>query len=347
MSKISIALCTYNGAKFLREQLESYVIQTRLPDELIIGEDCSTDETVEIINEFKETAPFPVKLHINSENLGSTKNFEETIQRCTGDIIFLSDQDDIWLPEKISVLEKSLAENPDVGLVFSDAELIDDQGKLLKTNLWDFTFTKIDQESVRSGNSLEVLLRHNVVTGAASAFRSDLIPLFTPIETKIADVIHDGWIALLCSVHSKLKFVDKRLIHYRQHENQQLGVNWETKRNAGSLLSKFSRKYEDRNSKLEKSIKYIRTEITRVEETIETLKANELLKDSSVLLDKEKEKSIKEKQNQIGHLEARMSLPNNRLKRIYPIIKEIRTKRYYLFSRGLYGIGRDFFEKWN
>lgn len=346
MSKISIALCTYNGAKYLSEQLESYVGQTRLPDEVIIGDDSSTDETVEIIKEFRQNAPFPVHLHINKENLGSTKNFEKTILKCSGDIIFLSDQDDIWQPAKISVMEKILAENSDVGLVFSDAALINEQGKLLKCNLWDFTFTKTDRKSFKSGNSLEVMLRHNVVTGATIAFRSELIPLFTPIKITIPDIIHDGWIALVASVHSKIMFVDRRLIYYRQHENQQLGVNWETRRNAGNLLSKFSRKYEDRNNKLDKSVKYIRQSIGRVNETIETLKVSELLKDSSALLDEEKEKSITEKLNQIAHLEARMSLPNNRLKRIYPVIREIRTRRYYLFSRGLYGIGRDFFEKW-
>lgn len=346
MSRISIALCTYNGAKYLREQLESYVKQTKLPDELVIGDDCSTDETVEIIEEFKQNAPFPVHLNINEKNLGSTKNFERTILRCSGDIIFLSDHDDIWLPEKISVMEKILTENPDVGLVFSDAALIDKQGKLLKCNLWDFTFTKIDQKSVIRGNSLEVMLRHNVVTGATIAFRSELIALFTPITIIIPDVIHDGWIALISSIHSKIIFVDKRLIYYRQHNNQQLGVNWETRRNAGNLLSKFSRKYEVREIKLDKSIKYVHKEIGRVKETIEALKTSELLKDSFALLDKEKEKSITEKLNQIAHLEARIGLPNNRLKRIYPIIKEIRTKRYYLFSRGLYGISRDFFEKW-
>ena len=102
--KISIALCTYNGEKFLREQLDSFSVQTRLPDEVVVGDDCSTDRTVEILEEWAKTAPFRVEIVRNPQNLGYEKNFEQTMLRCTGDVIFPSDQDDVWLPEKLSRL---------------------------------------------------------------------------------------------------------------------------------------------------------------------------------------------------------------------------------------------------
>ena len=97
-AKMSIALCTYNGELFLQEQLDSYINQTLLPNELVINDDCSTDSTVAIINDFVKNAPFLCK--INEANLRLTKNFERAIVRSTGDYIFLSDQDDVWKKDK-------------------------------------------------------------------------------------------------------------------------------------------------------------------------------------------------------------------------------------------------------
>lgn len=91
---ISTAMCTYNGEKYLREQLESIARQTLLPNELVVCDDCSSDETVEIIQDFSRNAPFSVRLMINENNLGFAKNFEKAITLCSGEIIVLSDQDD-------------------------------------------------------------------------------------------------------------------------------------------------------------------------------------------------------------------------------------------------------------
>src|SRR5882762_9087557 len=99
--KISIAMCTYNGARYLREQLDSIAAQTRPPSELIVCDDNSLDETREIVAGFAASAPFPVRLGVNEQNLGSIRNFERAIKLCEGDLIALSDQDDVWLPEKL------------------------------------------------------------------------------------------------------------------------------------------------------------------------------------------------------------------------------------------------------
>src|SRR5690349_17434303 len=119
--RISIALCTYNGGPFLAEQLASYVQQTRLPDELVVCDDCSSDNTMAILRDFAARAPFAVRLHQNAANLRSTRNFEQAIRLCTGDVIALSDQDDVWLPEKLERMERTLAADPEISLVFSDA----------------------------------------------------------------------------------------------------------------------------------------------------------------------------------------------------------------------------------
>src|SRR5687767_9778204 len=119
-------MCTYNGGRFVAEQLASLSAQTRLPDELVVCDDGSTDSTVDVINEFAVSAPFPVRAHVNETNLGSTKNYEKAIRFCAGDLIALADQDDVWLPAKLARIEQAFARSPGVGLVFSDAEAVDE-----------------------------------------------------------------------------------------------------------------------------------------------------------------------------------------------------------------------------
>src|SRR5467141_2319930 len=126
---ISVAMCTYNGARFLPEQLESMAAQTRLPGELVVCDDRSTDESVEIVRNFARAAPFPVRLEMNEENLGSTKNFEKAIELCQGEIIALADQDDVWRPEKLSCIAGVLEPDDRIGAIFSDAELIDEDSR--------------------------------------------------------------------------------------------------------------------------------------------------------------------------------------------------------------------------
>ena len=122
--KISIALATYNGTRYLREQLDSFVAQSRPPDELVITDDNSTDDTISIIKSFASQAPFEIRYSVNEKNIGYTANFERAIQQCTGDLIFLSDQDDIWLPEKIARIEAEFEQNPAALLIMCDALLV-------------------------------------------------------------------------------------------------------------------------------------------------------------------------------------------------------------------------------
>ena len=124
--KFSVAMCTYNGAAYLEEQLDSIARQIRLPDELVVCDDNSSDESLRILRSFAARSAFPVRLHSNESNLGSTKNFEKAICLCSGDVIALADQDDVWHPEKLAILEREFSSTPDVGLVFTDAEIVDE-----------------------------------------------------------------------------------------------------------------------------------------------------------------------------------------------------------------------------
>jgi glycosyltransferase involved in cell wall biosynthesis len=220
--RISIGLCTYNGAKYLREQLQSIVAQTRLPDELVVCDDCSSDDTPGIIEEFASTAPFPVRFFRNPINLRSTKNFEQAIALCEGDFIALCDQDDVWLPEKLARELAVLESDASLGGVFSDAELIDAASRPIGKRLWaNILFTPREQSRFRSGHGAEVFLKRNVVTGATLMFRANLRPLFMPIPLIW---VHDGWIAWMLLAHSSLTFLPEPLVQYRLHAGQQIGV---------------------------------------------------------------------------------------------------------------------------
>jgi glycosyltransferase involved in cell wall biosynthesis len=186
---LSIALATYNGERYISEQLGSIACQTRLPDELVISDDASTDATQAIIKSFAQNAPFPVRIVENGERLGSTGNFERAIRLCSGDIIFLCDQDDVWYSNKIALIEERFIDNPDAGAVFTDADVVDENLRTFGRRLWrTFRFSPKEQAQVAASDALAVLLRHPVVTGANMAFRSTYRDLVLPLP----DTWHDA-----------------------------------------------------------------------------------------------------------------------------------------------------------
>jgi glycosyltransferase involved in cell wall biosynthesis len=225
--KISIALCTYNGAKYLPSQLESYLAQTRPPDEVVACDDRSQDETVRKLKEFAELAPFPMRIFVNEQNIGSTKNFEKAISHCSGDIIFLSDQDDVWAPNKVERLTGEFDNDNEVGMAFSDSELVDETLQPLGISLYDAVQIalrhcgRINQENLFS----TLLLGRNGVFGHALAFRAEYKKSIIPIPTDIPRVIHDLWIAFVISAAAKVVFLDEPLVKYRQHAQQQIGID--------------------------------------------------------------------------------------------------------------------------
>lgn len=202
--KISIALTTYNGAAYLQAQLDSFLLQERQADELVVCDDVSNDRTVEILEGFKKKAPFPVLIIINRENLGFTQNFANVISKCTGDLIFLSDQDDIWFPEKISVIEKVFQQNPDKYLIIHDGELVNE-------NLISDGATKLGQ--VLSGYGSD----DHFITGALSVIRKALVQHALPIPVNI--IGHDRWLHSIASLLERRIVVKKSLQLIRRHSS--------------------------------------------------------------------------------------------------------------------------------
>lgn len=189
--RISIAMTTYNGAKYLQAQLDSFQNQTRLPDELVVCDDGSTDDTMQILHDFQKTAPFTVMVERNAVNLGFTKNFEKSLSLCTGDIVFLSDQDDIWFSDKIEQIETVFIHNPEYHLVIHDGEIVDDS--LVRNNVF-----KIQQ--VIDGFGTDGVL----VMGGLTAIRNELLHYVLPIPEGV--IGHDGWF------HETARFLHARFI---------------------------------------------------------------------------------------------------------------------------------------
>jgi len=237
MTRISVAMCTYNGSRFLPEQLASIAAQTRLPEEMVICDDGSTDATAEIVEAFAHTAPFPVRFIRNPQNLGSTKNFEKAIGLCTGDLIALCDQDDVWMPEKLARQAEMMENDPELGGVFSDAELMDVSSKRLGKQLWDsIQFGSGEQKQFQAGHGVDILLKRNVVTGATLMVRASRRPQFLPVPNIW---VHDGWIAWMLVIHSQLRLIDEPLIQYRIHPNQQVGIESVSKTLPSTLLERL------------------------------------------------------------------------------------------------------------
>jgi glycosyltransferase involved in cell wall biosynthesis len=218
---ISVAMCTYNGGKFLAEQLSSIREQTKLPHELVICDDGSTDATQRIVHAFALDAPFPVRFFRNQATLGSTRNFEKAINLCAGQAIALCDQDDIWQPNKLERLAGVLDSEPQVGGVCSDAFLMDETSECFPDSLWERRNFTPRMQAAFQRNSARQLLQYNAATGATFVFRSEFVKQVTPIPP---EWVHDAWIALLVATQSRVQLVPEKLISYRIHPAQQIGV---------------------------------------------------------------------------------------------------------------------------
>ena len=163
--KISVAMCTYNGERYIAEQIRSILEQTQKPDEILICDDLSSDETRNILTKFASNNPV-IKLFFNENNLGFVKNFEKAISLCSGEIVFLSDQDDVWKKNKIEEMIKIFHQFPKISYVFSNADAFNENEKLSYT-LWDsVNFSSEKQKKFKAGFQKELLLRDSFIYGA-------------------------------------------------------------------------------------------------------------------------------------------------------------------------------------
>ncbi len=325
--KVSIALCTSNGQTYLQEQLESYLNQTRTPDELVVCDDVSTDETIAILQEFALSAPFPVRIYRNEKQLGYVKNFERAVLLCDGDVIFFSDQDDVWNPQKIELMAIALEKSPDVGVAFCDAEIVSSDLQPSGRTLWEmFRFTKRLQRKVIQGRATEVLIKMDLFWGLTIAFRAEYRDRLIPFYPGTG---HDTWTAMLVAFMSDISIVQEPLVKYRQHSDNVTGVR-EKPLNAILTATIVKQRHN-----------------TRFKSFTNRAKPFEAMKERLLQISNVPDLDVKVRllDEKIAHLNSRANMSSRRLFRAPQVLRELITLRYHRYSRGRRDLIKDLLEK--
>lgn len=312
----SIALCTYNGERFLTSQLESLLRQTQLPDELIVCDDGSTDGTVGILEKFAQKAPFKVQVLVNQSSLGVVKNFEKAAKLCQNAIIFFCDQDDLWMPTKIEKQANFLIQNPDIQVVFSNLDLVNKYLNPLRKTMWEeVRFRKKQQKRWKSGKAVEVLLQGNRVSGCSMAIRKTFLEQALPFPTQPTGFIHDAYLSLVASLTNQISFLEESLVFYRQHETQQVGTRPNEKPEEVAIQQRFQRARELKLAPFRQQAHYWQ----QVHEQVKKLTPSN---DRNILLLRQ----------YVDFLQMRSSLPKFQLLRLVPILRHFRKGNYTRFK---------------
>jgi len=226
---ISIAIATYNGEKYLREQIDSILAQTYKNIEIVVCDDQSSDATPSILDEYAKLGK--LRYFINETRLGFVKNFEKAISLCLGEYTALSDQDDIWEQNKLEILSGSIDNNM---LIYSNAVLVDNANQPLGRQL-------LDTNSVNpiGGSNNKAFIFNNCVSGNTLLCRKELLKYALPLPDGIP--YHDLWLAFVASTVGSIRFVDLPLVRYRQHENNITDIR-KNRKNKKGLKQKLEKK---------------------------------------------------------------------------------------------------------
>jgi glycosyltransferase involved in cell wall biosynthesis len=319
--RVSVAVGTHNGARFLGEQLGSILAQTRPVDEIVLSDDASTDDTVDLaerlVGDFRDSGGrVDLRVLRNRRALGVTANFEQALRAATGDVVALADQDDVWRPDRVARALEVFGARPDVQFVASDATLIDADGAELGTTLFG-TLGLADalRERLDGPGAFDELLRRNLVTGATAMVRRSLVERAAPFP---ASWVHDEWLAIVASVTGGLGVLPDRLIGYRQHGANQIGV---TELGWSGRFGKLREPRSDRNARL----------LARAADLAERLPA--IAAPYAVTAERVAEK--------LAHERLRSGLPTRRFRRVAPVLGEWRTGGYARYGLGARDVLRD------
>jgi glycosyltransferase involved in cell wall biosynthesis len=207
---VSIAMATYNGEQFIEKQIESLLHQTYRPIEIIISDDGSTDNTLIIVEEYIKKYPF-IFLFNNEKQHGIKKNFENALRNCNGKYIALSDQDDIWMPQKITTLVENIGTN---ALIYHNSMFVDNNNISLNNSI-------AQKLNCYSGSNPKAFLLFNCVSGHACMFDRKLIDISLPFPNA---KFHDWWLAFVATQNGGVKYINQILVNYRQHENSKTDI---------------------------------------------------------------------------------------------------------------------------
>lgn len=313
--RVSVALGTHNGERFISEQITSILGQTHPVSEIVLSDDASRDRTVEIVEEAVHdhrathgSAPELVVLR-NDPALGVTKNFEQAITHCTGELVALCDQDDVWHPRRIERLAAQFAE-PAVQLVFSNARQVDDNGHYLGHDLFEaMGMSPGERELVEQGEAYRQFMRRNLATGATVMFRRSLFDLAAPFP---GAWLHDEWLAVIAAAYDGVRMLDEPLTDYRQHDANQVGMS---KMNLSRKFGMFRQPRTDRNRRL-----FLRAQA---------------LAPRLAQLDDVRPEYHDMAREKLAFEEARQAYPEARLLRAAPILRQLLRGRYGVYGTGL------------
>lgn len=304
--KASIALTTYNGHLYISQQLTSFYKQTCLPAELIIRDDSSSDDTVSLLEGFRDIAPFPVEIVVNPSNIGYVRNFDMVLHGTIGDVVFLADQDDDWLPNKIETVMSVFEDNPTLLLVIHDLEFCDADLKPQRQ-------TKI-QRFRWSSASLD-----HYVTGMATAIRGDFLRLCLPIPAE--SYTHDAWLHACAQMMGSRLILPEVLALYRRHGSNAAGdlsINYPGRLSPATMILRrlFIALFADDMSGLRK-----KTERSRVLREWMINRKSELLASGFCTEDRFSQ-SLAKLERDILNLSSRMAIRQlNRMQRILPALR--------------------------
>jgi len=231
----SVALCSYNGEKYIGELLNSILNQTVPPDEIIIVDDCSSDGTVSLLKSYAKKFT-QIKLNIQSTNLGPISAFQLAISLTTNSFIFLADQDDIWSPRKIELMLLSgTGHRSDLPLLaFSDLEVINEKGDFVRLSFWEMAGLYPHHTTFKS------LMFGNVVTGCASMINAKMKEYLSVLPQGV--LMHDHWMALIAYGFGQVEIINQPLVKYRTHlqavtEKARAGFRWKLKKQFSQFSS--------------------------------------------------------------------------------------------------------------
>lgn len=321
---VSVAMATFNGAQYLEEQFESLFAQTRMPDEVIVYDDASNDETAILLNQIKNRAPFRMKVIAGKENAGVHQAFQTALSYCSGEIVLFCDQDDFWECEKIARMIAVFDADPDVGLVFSNASQINENGGFLPRSLWAVIgFDEFRQSLFRQCPMGEMLKGGNFIYGMAAAFRAAAIKDLAPMSNAAASITHDTWFAFhALGAGWKGVALDELLVRYRRHEHQ---------------VTKMAPKQVMSGARTSRSLarnKAILNEIISLEEVRRSLSSFPFVRDCSAVV-----KNCRLLKIKIRFLRNRLAIRNSR--RMMTVFRHDTFAGYYRYASGVRSIFRD------
>lgn len=315
-------MTTYNSERFVSEQLESFLRQERLPDELVVSDDASSDNTVGIVRDFATRAPFQVRLFKNDHNLGVAKNFERAIAESTGDLIFLSDADDYWYPQKILLMARGLEQTPDAAFAISNADLVGERLDPLGVTTWKaihrFSAGRAFSRKLAEGKIYSARIP---VRGCCMAFRSRFKELILPMPDgeKFRTLSHDHFIVrtIICSGAGGALLIREPLMAYRRHPMQCTNAQ----------LTPVPKRAAYDSAKLHEPPYLLREVIER----IEGQRAAAHCRNASI------------RSSALYHWRARVNMPPSFRRRLPVVMGEFLSWRYHRFSNGARTAAKDLF----